>query len=372
MENISFSTLQRLVLYCALAGFSSGVYAMKRSECAPVDWLGTKTTAADNFAQEKDNFGIRPTTAYRIGSSHGPTPKRHPYAKTVTTEQLQGFTTITRGSYELINVLESEALQLIPYSQHMPTLGLASKNKEKYRSHFKELLSEFDKNDHFITYCQDPECWVSYNAITRLYEHGFRNLYWYRGGIHAWREAKLPYFVVDRKSIPDDKIEFEQYCNSSPLFNAGRKARGLLTIQPGLWLRDQKAHRNREISGDGDWLMNIEVNYKKNLVVTFKNIDRTSCTKLKNSSERATIEVNGKRSLVSKKCLSDGTTVEYSDLVGRLDKRIFKLLNWGKDITFVDEESKAHVFLSKGAEFSFNVDKPAGTLEKIQYWLEIE
>ena len=39
---------------------------------------------------------------------------------------------------------------------------------------------------------------VSYNAALRLYVLGYENLYWYRGGIAAWKAAKLPTRMANR------------------------------------------------------------------------------------------------------------------------------------------------------------------------------
>ena len=36
------------------------------------------------------------------------------------------------------------------------------------------------------------ECWLSYNAALTATDLGYTNLYWYRGGISAWNQARLP------------------------------------------------------------------------------------------------------------------------------------------------------------------------------------
>ena len=43
-----------------------------------------------------------------------------------------------------------------------------------------------------MVYCVDANCWLSYNAALRLHALGYENLYWYRGGIAAWKAANLP------------------------------------------------------------------------------------------------------------------------------------------------------------------------------------
>jgi rhodanese-related sulfurtransferase len=49
-----------------------------------------------------------------------------------------------------------------------------------------------DKSTPLVVYCDGPECWDSYNAVLRLSALGYEKLYWYRGGLPAWREAGLP------------------------------------------------------------------------------------------------------------------------------------------------------------------------------------
>ena len=49
-----------------------------------------------------------------------------------------------------------------------------------------------NKDTPIVSYCSNWECWLSWNTTMRLSELGYTNLYWYRGGIDAWRAAKLP------------------------------------------------------------------------------------------------------------------------------------------------------------------------------------
>ena len=40
--------------------------------------------------------------------------------------------------------------------------------------------------------CRGVTCWESYNAAMRAIFAGFRNVYWYRGGLNAWFSAGPP------------------------------------------------------------------------------------------------------------------------------------------------------------------------------------
>jgi rhodanese-related sulfurtransferase len=48
-----------------------------------------------------------------------------------------------------------------------------------------------------VFFCSGVRCWLSYNAALRAVRGGYANVYWYRGGIDAWRAAGLPTFTAD-------------------------------------------------------------------------------------------------------------------------------------------------------------------------------
>jgi PQQ-dependent catabolism-associated CXXCW motif protein len=43
-----------------------------------------------------------------------------------------------------------------------------------------------------IFFCQGALCWESYNASLRAINLGYTHVFWYRGGLAAWKEAGLP------------------------------------------------------------------------------------------------------------------------------------------------------------------------------------
>jgi rhodanese-related sulfurtransferase len=43
-----------------------------------------------------------------------------------------------------------------------------------------------------VLYCLGPDSWFSVNAALRAKKMGYQRVYWYRGGLAAWTEAKLP------------------------------------------------------------------------------------------------------------------------------------------------------------------------------------
>lgn len=49
-----------------------------------------------------------------------------------------------------------------------------------------------NENTPIATYCSGWECWLSRNTAARLVAMGYKQVYWYRGGLASWKEAKLP------------------------------------------------------------------------------------------------------------------------------------------------------------------------------------
>lgn len=49
-----------------------------------------------------------------------------------------------------------------------------------------------DQSRPIVVFCVSAECWLSINGLLRLQAIGYQQLYWYRGGLAAWKAANLP------------------------------------------------------------------------------------------------------------------------------------------------------------------------------------
>ena len=49
-----------------------------------------------------------------------------------------------------------------------------------------------DKTTTLITYCNGPHCWRSFKAAVVLSKQGYKNVFWMRDGIPAWKTAGFP------------------------------------------------------------------------------------------------------------------------------------------------------------------------------------
>jgi rhodanese-related sulfurtransferase len=49
-----------------------------------------------------------------------------------------------------------------------------------------------DKNAPMIFQCNGAECWYSYKASRYMIKRGYKNIYWFRTGLPAWKGAGYP------------------------------------------------------------------------------------------------------------------------------------------------------------------------------------
>lgn len=53
-------------------------------------------------------------------------------------------------------------------------------------------MDKLDKAKPVIFACNGAECWKSYKASKAAVERGFKQVYWFRGGLPEWRAQGLP------------------------------------------------------------------------------------------------------------------------------------------------------------------------------------
>ena len=164
--------------------------------------------AAETSAQqdEEEYFGPQ---GLRIARYRAPTPRTVPRGQTVVTAELQDMlrretlkpilidvqVVVVRPEAEEFGMswLPGEERYHIPGSTWLPNVGYGrlSARVDRYFRANLERLSGGDRTRAIVIYCV-VDCWMSWNAVQRAAEYGYRNLYWYRGGTDAWAAAGLP------------------------------------------------------------------------------------------------------------------------------------------------------------------------------------
>src|SRR5262252_5817403 len=154
--------------------------------------LKQASLGSEYYFNEERETGVAPARARYTGTMHAATPRSAPGAKTITTRELVELYKSSKPV--LINVLDwTEGSFALPGTVWIQGMGKAQLSGSEYLE-LRSLLSRVapDKSAPLVVYCLSWECWLSYNAALTATDLGYTNLYWYRGGISAWNQARLP------------------------------------------------------------------------------------------------------------------------------------------------------------------------------------
>jgi PQQ-dependent catabolism-associated CXXCW motif protein len=115
-----------------------------------------------------------------------------PGARVVTTPEL--FKAIqSGGNFLLVDAWDDTQHETIPGAVRIPYAGRSGTfNDDTQRRLFQELSARTNANPGYpiVFFCAGARCWESYNATLRAQHMGFSNVFWYRGGMAAWRAAR--------------------------------------------------------------------------------------------------------------------------------------------------------------------------------------
>jgi PQQ-dependent catabolism-associated CXXCW motif protein len=150
-----------------------------------------------NFAEELTDFRVPPAQQIQ-GNLSSPTPTELPGAVgRVTTDTMRKLLASPEvNKVVLIDVLNSTTHQTIPGSIMVPGAGNAGSIGDGIQQAFARVLAQLTSDagsesyrKPIVIYCASARCWESYNAGLRAIALGYRNVYWYRGGLESWRAA---------------------------------------------------------------------------------------------------------------------------------------------------------------------------------------
>ena len=177
------------------------VYAMyadfERKSAKMVDALkGMTLTFAEYGDEEKDSRVPMANGLRRDGTYQADTPLLAEGVKTVKTPELVRMV----GSAVkpiLVDVLEGEDHETLPSAMWIKGAGVGLKddaaNAEigERLGYVLEGLAGGNKAAPLVFFCADSSCWLALNAALRARDLGYRNAMWYRGGVKAWKLARL-------------------------------------------------------------------------------------------------------------------------------------------------------------------------------------
>lgn len=127
---------------------------------------------------------------------HAPTPLVIPNVKSLSTAQLADR--LKAGTITLIDSrgFVDEDLPTIPSAYFIDWAGTSAgparePTLKQNLAKIMQLLAP-DRDKPIAVFCWSAQCWISIHAAVRLQALGYKNVFWYRGGIEAWKAAKLP------------------------------------------------------------------------------------------------------------------------------------------------------------------------------------
>jgi PQQ-dependent catabolism-associated CXXCW motif protein len=121
-----------------------------------------------------------------------PTPLAIAVGQRVTTGELQSMIQ-DDPQLILVDVLAQPHPQTIRGAYWLPSGGTAGSFQDSYQSDFAAGLGQVTggvNSRPLVFFCAGANCWESYNATLRANAAGYTRLFWYRGGLAAWAEAR--------------------------------------------------------------------------------------------------------------------------------------------------------------------------------------
>lgn len=161
--------------------------------------------------------GLFSDQGYRIAHYRRPLPSATPDGVRLDT---QGVSELIRNSDPLLidvlaitlrpetpqfglSWLPASPRKHLPGSVWLPNVGYGQL-EPCMQAWFERSLHRFsggDLDQPMVFYCV-TDCWMSWNAVKRASELGYRNLYWYPEGSDGWAEAGLTLVSGEPESLP--------------------------------------------------------------------------------------------------------------------------------------------------------------------------
>ena len=162
--------------------------------------------AAPASPRAADTLPLFDDRGYRQRDYRAPLPATAPGARTLDAEALRRL--LDRASPVLVDVyaaLRQPAAgfdgvwqvvaprQTLPGAVWLPNVGYAALDPrlDRYFRDHLDRLTGGDRSRPLVVFCV-VDCWMSWNAVKRAGEYGYRNLYWFRDGTDGWRAAGYP------------------------------------------------------------------------------------------------------------------------------------------------------------------------------------
>jgi PQQ-dependent catabolism-associated CXXCW motif protein len=174
--------------------WSSGV----NSATAPFERVpSTPDRTVALFANEAADYGASPSRVISASQVSDRVmlalPTTVPAVDTLTTLQLEAFLK-THPDAVLVDAVVGSAHRTLPGAYWLPELGVVTIGQLE-RGQIENALraaSGGDPSRPIIVFERSTTYgWFGYHGVLRLLGMGYRNIYWYRGGLDAWHDAQF-------------------------------------------------------------------------------------------------------------------------------------------------------------------------------------
>jgi rhodanese-related sulfurtransferase len=140
---------------------------------------------SEDYADEAKDWGVSAMSRPKSSPHHATTPLQIPGAKLIKTDELKTLWTAS-PALVVIDVLGNA--KMIKGAVGMVGSGedrMFGTVKDKFPK-VLDALTGGDKEKPIVFYCKNSMCWMSYNSALHAVAAGFKNVYWYRGGLDSW------------------------------------------------------------------------------------------------------------------------------------------------------------------------------------------
>jgi Rhodanese-like domain len=177
---------------------------LKNLEGSSIVPLGPQPPKGVTYASEADGT-IEPPVGL-LDEVESLTPSRIPGGTLLTTAELYAaFNHNKLGDYQkadaeglkfvLVDAWSEGKHPTLPAAKRIPTAGRPGDFEDAIQKELWTSLQTLTGNDWkvpIVFFSRDVKHWAGYNGALRAIQAGFLHVYWYRGGIAAWKEAKQP------------------------------------------------------------------------------------------------------------------------------------------------------------------------------------
>jgi len=161
---------------------------------------------------QADTTPLFSAEGYRTALYRSPTPHQVEGAQVIDTATLQGLlgqqprpvlVDVYRRQWLQGRFIEDHPHTNLPGSYWLANTG-DGELSPPWQAYFARHLQKATGghvDQPLVFYCR-ADCWLSWNAVKRAATLGYKNLDWYRDGLDAWQNAKLPLQAAQPEPFP--------------------------------------------------------------------------------------------------------------------------------------------------------------------------